>query len=231
MKWLRDVTGRFPQRPYYEQDELDHECEAIVTAFLKAKHGSIAYPIPTEDLVRLIQRETADLDLYADFPDAGIEGQTDFIPGQKPRVRIAHALSEQSWRENRLRTTLTHEYGHVRFHDLWPANQMALPLFEGPSPIQCKRDLILDAGAVDWLEWQAGYASGAFLMPITVVKQIVGDIREEFHLYGAIPLNSRAGEKLILQLQRAFQVSEDAARVRLRQLGCLGTSPTPPTLF
>lgn len=231
MRWVRDPTGRFPQRPYYERDELDQECEGIVSAFLKAKWGAISYPIATEDLVRLLTRETTDLDLYANFTDSGIEGVTDFVPGEKPRVRIASTLYEQSWRENRLRTTLTHELGHVKFHDLYSANQLPLPLFGSSPPIQCKRDEIIGAGASDWLEWQAGYASGAFLMPISAVKRIAGETVEEFNIYGVIPPNSPARVKLTERLQRAFQVSREAAHVRLIQLGLLGTPPSSASLF
>jgi hypothetical protein len=230
MRWVRDLTGRLPQRPYYEQGELDQECETIIAAFLQDKYGSVTYPIKTDDLVRLLERETADLDLYADL-NTGVEGVTDFFPGGRPRVRIARELSEQSWRENRLRTTLTHEFGHVKFHNIWPVGQMALPAFGDPSAVQCKRDTILGAKAVDWMEWQAGYMSGALLMPISVVKQIVGEICEEFRLYGAVPINSLAGERLVQRLQKAFQVSEEAARVRLGRLDYLGDSPPPRTLF
>ena len=30
MKWLRDRSGRFEQRPFYDQHELDAQCEEIV---------------------------------------------------------------------------------------------------------------------------------------------------------------------------------------------------------
>jgi hypothetical protein len=42
---------------------------------------------------------------------------TDFFRGKKPRVRIAAHLWEGSSRENRLRPTLAHEFGHVHFHN------------------------------------------------------------------------------------------------------------------
>lgn len=230
MKWARDPTGRLPQRPFYEQGELDQECEAIIAAFLQDRYGSVTYPIKTDDLIRLLERETADLDLYSDL-QVGVEGVTDFFPGGRPRVRVARALSEQSWRENRLRTTLTHEFGHVKFHNIWPTGQMALPSMENPPAVQCKRDTILGAKTVDWMEWQAGHMSGAFLMPISEVKQIVGEIREEFRLYGAVPISSPAGERLVQRLQKVFRVSEDAAQVRLRRLDFLGDFASPPALF
>src|SRR5437773_1779928 len=41
MKWVTDTTGRFPRRPHYLPDELDAECEHIISSFLKDRHGRI----------------------------------------------------------------------------------------------------------------------------------------------------------------------------------------------
>ncbi len=83
-------------------------------------YGDIILPIPTDVITKLIERNTQYLDLYADLSKeegSNVEGVTDFYPGDKPIVRIAKALSEGINRGHRLRTTLTHEYGHVKFHD------------------------------------------------------------------------------------------------------------------
>ncbi|MBF6560343.1 MAG: hypothetical protein IVW56_08650, partial [Candidatus Binataceae bacterium] len=63
----------------------------------------------------LIERDAADLDLATNLSDDIHEvfGFTQFERGQKPVVKIARELWEQRHRNNRLRTTLTHEYGHV----------------------------------------------------------------------------------------------------------------------
>ncbi len=49
MRYVADRSGRFTQRPHYEPKELDRECEAIVSAFLRERHGSVAYPLTTDD--------------------------------------------------------------------------------------------------------------------------------------------------------------------------------------
>src|SRR5208282_4225053 len=118
VKYVRDNTGRFSERPYYKFEELDRECEDIITRFLKERHGKVEYPVTTEDLTLLIESDTNDFDPYADLSGYGsdVEGLTEFRPGGKPNVKIAERLSNDERRENRLRTTLTHEYGHVRFH-------------------------------------------------------------------------------------------------------------------
>ncbi len=224
MKWIPDASGRFSQRPYYELDELDGECERIISTFLLAKHREVAYPITTNDLTILLDQETSDLDLYADLANEGeeVEGVTDFIPHAKPRVRISKKLSSAPERENRQRTTLTHELGHIKFHAfLWPFDQ--LNLFENhvqPHSPRCNRETILNAASVDWMEWQAGYASGAYLMPITPLRQIVREILGEDNLQ-AHTIASAAGIELINRVMSIFHVSEEAARVRLIKRGYL----------
>jgi len=122
MRWVVDSSGRFRLRPYYEQEELDAECERIVTGFLEAKYGRLSFPLSTDDLTVLVERDTSDLDLFADLSCEGddVEGLTDYFPRKKPAVRIARQLTLDNSRDRRLRTTLAHEYGHVRFHAfLW----------------------------------------------------------------------------------------------------------------
>jgi Zn-dependent peptidase ImmA (M78 family) len=225
VRWVRDTTGRCRERPHYDPEELDETCEAVVVEFLTQRYGKVAYPLTTDDLVRLVQRRTADLDLFADLSaeGAGVHGLTAFFADSMPKVRIAAELDDPR-RRNRQRSTLTHELGHVEFHArIWTFHQAALPLFEAaaPPPLRCKRDAILGPDPVDWMEWQAGYASGAFLMPLTAVRRTVGMLLEERGLVGAVHVGAPAARDLIRRVQLGFEVSEDAARVRLFKLGHL----------
>jgi len=56
----------------------------------------------------------------------------------------------------------------VVFHNfIWAFEQPSLfKPDSGNLTIKCNRDTILNARDVDWLEWQAGYASGAFFNAI-----------------------------------------------------------------
>jgi hypothetical protein len=118
MKWIPDATGRFLQRPFYADEELDTECEIFAVNLLRAKYGAVQFPLSTDDLTVLIEREADELDLCADLNRDGdfIEGVTEFRPGRKPRVLISKHLSKGDRYINRLRTTLAHEWGHVHFH-------------------------------------------------------------------------------------------------------------------
>lgn len=242
MKIFADKTGRFRKRIYYEQSELDFECEDVISNFLLSRYGKVNYPIHTDDLTVLIEQRVSDFDMYADLSNEGpgIEGVTCFIENSKPSVKISKTLSENN-RENRLRTTITHELGHVHFH---------LPLisieFDSPKlpfldePInksttivtnKCNRDSILTATQVDWVEWQAGYASGAFLMPITPLRQLIQNYFLSNNLPSKIWANSIEGKDIIHCTQELFQVSEDASRIRLLKLGYLTEELPPPTIF
>ena len=237
VKYVPDRTGRFSQRPHYSPAELDRECEIIINAFLKDRYGAIKFPVLTDDLTRLIEQDTEDLDLYADLSSYGpdVEGLTEFRGGRKPSVKIAAALVEDERRENRLRTTLTHEYGHVRFHaylwELEPPRPDLLKQNPNSNRQICKRDNILDAAQSDWMEWQAGYVCGALLMPATAVRRLAGAYQESHGLFGVIGRADSHGRALIDATQTGFRVSADAARIRLLKLGILGETGAGPSLF
>jgi Zn-dependent peptidase ImmA (M78 family) len=231
MKWISDPTGRFPHRPFYENGEIDYKCETLITKFLLDKYGKVSYPITTNDLTILLEQKTEDLDLFADLSDydGDVEGITEFYTDKKPKVLISRSLSEQPYRENRYRTTLTHECGHVHLHgSLLSGGQMKMFADETRENNRCKRENILGAQKTDWMEWQAGYASGALLIPITSLKSLCRGFYQESNLLTAISTTSLNGQQLIIKVANSFQVSEDAARVRLLQLKFLTDQEQTP---
>jgi hypothetical protein len=271
MKWVIDSTGRFDWRPYYDQDELDNECEQLVSNFLRAKNGTCRFPISTDDLSIMLEQETSDLDLYADLSREGddVEGMTDFFPHKKAAVKIAQELSLDGARYTRLRTTLAHEYGHVRFHSfLWDFNRAKRPVLKitrklalmrrrynqlrpafAPGPgnsclpqfstdkgvptlfssdksgscFRCKGSRILDAPVSDWMEWQAGYICGAVLMPHSLVWDLVRKSLPEQDGHHWCSYDTEKARELITRAAEKFDVSAEAARVRLLKLGFLQT--------
>jgi hypothetical protein len=241
MKLVKDTTGRFTERPHYEAAELDRECEKIICGFLKDRHGVAEFPISTDDLASLIEVEAEDLDLYADLSEFGpnVEGVTIFLPGGKPKVKIASALSEDPSRENRLRTTLTHEYGHVHFHSyLFDRPAKTVELFARTSATSsttgdadvtqvCKRDTMLEAQSSDWMEWQAGHVCGAILMPASRVRRLAREQFGENLVNGSVSTHTMQGGAVIEAVQASFNVSRDAARVRLLRLGILSGAAAP----
>ena len=235
MRLVGDTTGRFSKRPHYTPAELDRECEQLISAFLKNRHGKAEYPATIDDLTVLIESKAQDLDLYADLSTYGdsVEGITIFVPGVKPKVKINKRLSESTSRGNRFRTTLTHEFGHVYFHAyLFEEKANARDLFTAKAasrePIQvCKRETILDARQTDWMEWQAGHVCGAILMPASVVRRAV---TETVGSLGDTSLEIAESHVIAMMIKR-FEVSEHAARVRLVRLGLLSQPVADNTLF
>jgi hypothetical protein len=234
VKWVPDRTGRFVQRPHYEPAEIDVECEALITGFLRQRHGTVTFPIDTNDLVVLLEREANDVDIYADLSAEGtdVEGVTYFSPTGKPDVRIARHLAEAHWVAHRFRTTATHELGHVKLHNfLWlTASRPRLPFPEDHPPQasvspRCQRDSIQPLARTDWMEWQAGYACGAFLMPITALKQLVFQLRTKNRWSGRPTADSDTARQLITDVAQRFDVSADAARVRLTQVDLIAGQP------
>ena len=157
VKMIRDNTGRFAERPFYRERDLDDECERLIRELLMKRHGTVDYPVATDDLTVLIEMHDADLDPYADLSAYGpdVEGVTEFFPDRGPKVSISERIAADERRENRFRTTLTHEFGHVKFHGpLWAqkfANGDLLERGVNANKAISKRDNILDAPQSDWI--------------------------------------------------------------------------------
>lgn len=235
MRYVKDMTGRFAMRPHYEPAELDKECERILAGFFS---GRIPTPIDTDSLASLIERDTSDFDPGADLSGYGpdVEGVTEFLPNRKPKVRIVAELAYDEVRQNRYRTTLTHEYGHVHFHAyLFATEPRGGDLFSS-APAKageqvCKRDGILNARKTDWMEWQAGYVCGALLMPVTALRRVVAGYQEQQKLFGPVADRTEHASRLIETIRSEFQVSADAARIRLIQLAHIQPHAQAKSLF
>jgi hypothetical protein len=195
---------------------MDQRCEHLLFAFLNELYGQVTVPVPTGALIKLIERDAHELKLYADLTqvEEGLLGITLFDPPAKPEVRIAGKLYRDPYGAHLLRFTLAHEYIHVQIHD--PFYQRA-----GSAKRQeqrCTGDGTLALRPqVDWLEWQANYAGAALLMPVSrlnlVVKACLGKGGT-----GPLPAESPRATDLTQRVSEAFDVSQDAAGVRLIQL-------------
>ncbi len=233
MRYVRDTVHGFQERPHYSEAELDTMFEHAVATFLKTKYGVVDFPIATDALTTLIEQDVSDLDQYADLTryGAGVEGMTEFLRDAKPAVCISKTVHRF---ENRLRTTLTHEYGHVVLHAplfAMAERQLKLGPNQKANAIYCYRDNMLPVRKIDWMEWQAGYASGAALMPKSYVTKLVAGIHEHFGIYGAVSANSQNGRALIAAVVDRFQVSREAAEVRLKVLHFIGAEQATRSLF
>ena len=89
----------------------------------------------------------------------------------------------------------------------------------------------MDAPVVDWMEWQACYASGALLMPKTAITAFVEDFRRAGQAHGLMSADDANDSILIAKTAKRFSTSREATRVRLIKLGFLVKGPKSPSLF
>ncbi len=229
LKYHHDETGRFPEKPYYEQKELDILAQKITSDAADILGNKILYPISTDKLTVIIEKYVDDLDLYAnlqeEYGDKNIEGVTIFIPFKKPIIKISENLQNIQYKENRLRTTLLHELGHVVIHDpLWQREfrKLQLPLDTTEQRIQiCKRKTLFSKNEpnyenYDWMEWQANYFASAFLMPRTEIYKIYKEFTNNKTSLVYIVDGSEEATMLIDFISQKFQVSKEAALIRLK---------------
>jgi hypothetical protein len=122
----------------------------------------------------------------------------------------------------------------VRFHGcLFEAEdrQQRIEPRRKPEQNKCARGQILDAPKVDWMEWQAGHVCGALLMPVTELKRVVTTFMRDNRLDGPLPVAEPEGLALRDAVATYFDVSGDAARVRLLRVGHLVNGAVPKSLF
>jgi Zn-dependent peptidase ImmA (M78 family) len=82
------------------------------------------------------------------------------------------------------------------------------------------------------MEWQAGFACGALLMPPTALRMTVKRFLEDNDVtIGRFAVKSKEAQSLITIVATAYAVSREAARVRLLQQGTLSEGDLPATLF
>lgn len=237
VKWVPDKTGRFQKRPHFDAGEIDRECETLTEAFLLRKYGKIEYPLATDDLATMIEDHVDYLDQYADLSKEGrdVEGVTRFFVGATPSIEVSESLTNAENQTNRLRTTLSHELGHVRLHD--PVIQAAFgsgDLFEQKEHrVVLKRDEAeRAANPSDWMEWQAKYASGAYLMPRKAVFERMKPVWEADGKMPPVQLvGNWTAQRMIQLMVTSFQVSREAATVRLLLLGLITRENRAATLF
>lgn len=236
MHWVWDHTHRFRMRPAYSGEELDAQCDAILSEFLQRKYSLVSFPVATDDLKQLLEGEVDRLQLSADSAseEDEVEATIEFQRGRKPLVKIPSRLAATPALTHRFRATLMHVYGHVRFHDfLFQSEEGAyLSLFDDvadpvPQTNRCTRNSTLPGSDRDWMEWQAGYACGALLMPIGPLIAQVRDFRRDRDLdLAALSDRSLDGATLIAEVAERFDTSWEAARVRLLQQRIVASGDT-----
>ena len=156
------------------------------------------------------------------------KNEADYVSVKAHTVIIDKSLLAEN-QEHRYRFTMGHEASHEYLHKeffAYDPNQMTLFDYmennSQPAMIQCRVDSkkmdIKDSkswGDRDWMEWQANALSSAMLMPKSMVKVVVEEtVRQQSG-------NCMMNYAIVDAVSSVFNVSYEAATIRLKQLGYL----------
>lgn len=221
IRWLADPTRRFSRRPHYSQDEIELMCEDLIASYFEVRKRPRELPLTTSTLSKILEQHAEHCDFSRDLSPFGddVEGLTRFRQDRKPVVYISAKIRETKYSRRR-RMTMAHELGHVRLHDVLFQDSPAMELFADlneSTPTYCKRSTIARGG--DWMEWQASYAAGAILMPSAQLRAVLDEESARLGVVGVLQHDDVRSYLLANTVCAAFDVSGEAARVRLLQKG------------
>ena len=84
---------------------------------------------------------------------------------------------------------------------------------------RCQRSRVVSAPQTDWMEWQAGYAGGALLMPITPLRAMVEETLADSGGGRLVEDKTDRHAEVVRRVAQGFAVSKDAAAFRIAKLG------------
>ena len=231
MKEYRSAGGE--RRLWFEPDEI----EGMMADELRRAGMFPDGRQPVVDLEEFLEIGLqVKLDIYARL-DLDVLGVTDFRRNTNPLVSVNAGLTSEvegagvsPGVRGRWRATLAHEASHVVLHRILfevPFEQGELFSIEAesrPSLFRClARDVSFRGTNSDWKEVQANMGMAALLMPAEifsdVVRLVVG-ARTYNSLTTHIPdATSVEHRDFVAELSLRFEVSQQAARIRLVTLG------------
>ena len=220
------TTGTKPR--FLTDQEFEDEA-ALLLAEYGNQHGQVtAPPVPIDDIVEGHLKLAIEFrDLRADYPEGDVLGCI-WFNDKKIAIDLSLVPEDYPAMLGRYRFTLAHELAHWRLHRylyLHRANEQTL----FPSG-QARPDHVLRSRQSDPLEFQANRLAGCLLMPREMVKRAwhewcggmdpiyLPDLRAEVGDFGT---DEMVLENAIRPLAATFQVSAEAMRIRLEDMGLL----------
>lgn len=160
---------------------------------------------------------------------------SDKVPVYDPRTKRAEYISVEAGtmlidarllddnQEHRYRFTAAHEGAHKILHSqhfAYSPDQLEILGMESKPVVQCRVDMtkqpIKESAWTDedWMEWQANRFASALLMPRCMVQKLVENMEAKTSVFQSAACIRAVSDK--------FNVSEQAARIRLKDLGITG---------
>jgi Zn-dependent peptidase ImmA (M78 family) len=231
--------------PYLAREAIE-SAAATVLAEYGIKHGPVIQPpVPIDDIVELqLKLALQIMDLQRIFGFGDVHGAIWF---RSQRVGVDQSLDPVQYpaKRGRYHFTLAHEAGHWQLHRhlyLRALNQPGLFADTDQKPDYVCRS----SEKKKPVEWQADHFAANLLMPRDLVRQAwqdwrgnkdpialddVQDVRRriltaEVLRRGAFKTGDRAADDMVLEycsrpLADKFQVSAEAMRIRLEEMGLL----------
>lgn len=230
MKMIKEKTGPFRERPYFENEEI----ESICLNELRANGLLPTSPQPIR-IDRFIEKRFKVTPKYEDLP-AGVLGYTSFCDNGVESIVVSRELgdSQEIVSQRRLNTTLAHEAGHGLLHAslfVMEANNLSLFSVDDKhdhndlesSKVLCRENCFLSPSTPKkydgrWWEFQANKAMGSLLLPQILITKC---------LEPYIETTGQMGIKQIIQSKRlvaekeianVFEVNPIVAKIRLDAL-------------
>ena len=148
--------------------------------------------------------------------------QADYLHADAGTVLIDNSLLEEN-QEHRYRYTMGHEGAHSIFHSAvyaYDPNQLSLfdKIDSDNLPmVQCRSTALMSPynsggrwSETDWMEWQANFFSSVLLMSAKAIKKIQFETQKNDLLQEI---------SMIQKVSKIFNVSPEAAKYRLEELG------------
>ena len=150
------------------------------------------------------------------------KNEAEYVHADKGTVIIDSMLLEKN-QEHRYRFTLSHEAaGHGVLHSSLLKNKEnnSVSGSNEHNWLQCTNKTVQagkavagEKSSIDWMEWQANSLASAVLMP----RLSIGNALKKFDAFGRCDLE--IAYRTILYIAELFNVSEQAALIRLQKLG------------
>ena len=232
MKIIKDNTGRYPRRLWFEDGEIEEKTEIYRLGYgnLVGKLETPALPVDKflEIYLPQILGTEVSLDPYANLQ--GREGErvlgATYFSDDHLEVKIDRSVTEEAEKTDqwgRYNATGAHEAGHCILHPtLFKSNPNQQVLFRPAETkkIACLQRTIEGFYTGEWWEWQANQFMANLLMP---KQPFLAHFEMERNAYGIrdnreLVKNDHLFNAVVGYLTRIFQVSKQAVKIRLHEL-------------
>lgn len=219
MKMVRDSSGRFPERPFFPEGEI----EGIMGQVLAAAGNPRLPGLPAVDMDMLMFNLHLEPQ-YTALPD-GVLGATRFGSDGTPEITVSERLEADSRLDStalhRLRTTQAHEIGHATLHaPLYVQISSSAGVTIGRLPCEASQQTRTVLYKGEWWEYQANAAMAALIMPAPDFLEQSSTWCRENRVKVTNRIRIRAKYKAFIDwMAERFCVSREAARIRAKVLG------------